>query len=54
MPAFGTNMNVMCYVDDIYVYLRARAQGELPRGRPPKRADKPEAATEAEASCLGT
>ena len=54
MPAFGTNLNVMCYVDDIYVYLRARAQGELPRGRPPKRVDKPEAATEAEQSCLGT
>ena len=54
MPAFGTNMNVMCYVDDIYVYLRARGQGDLPRGRPPKRVDKPEAATEAEASCLGT
>src|SRR6516164_5614760 len=23
MPAFGTNDNVMCYLDDIFVYLRA-------------------------------
>ncbi len=54
MPAFGTNLNVMCYVDDIYVYLRARAQADLPRGRPGKRADKPPAATEAEEACFGT
>jgi hypothetical protein len=54
MPAFGTNLNVMCYVDDIYVYLRARAQGDLPRARPPKRADKPPTATEEEQACLGT
>jgi methanol metabolism-related c-type cytochrome len=54
MPAFGTNLNVMCYVDDIYVYLRARAQADLPRGRPGKRADKPPAAAEAEKACLGT
>lgn len=54
MPAFGDNANVMCYIDDIYVYLRARAQGDLARGRPAKRADKPEAATAAEDACLGT
>lgn len=54
MPAFGTNVNVMCYLDDIYIYLRARAQGDLPRGRPAKRADKPEAFAEAESACLGT
>lgn len=54
MPAFGTNLNVMCYVDDIYVYLRARAQADLPRGRPGKRADKPPTATEDEQACLGT
>jgi methanol metabolism-related c-type cytochrome len=53
MPAFGTNLNVMCYVDDIYIYLRARSEG-APRGRPPKRADKTEATTEAENACLGT
>jgi hypothetical protein len=54
MPAFGNNPNVMCYVDDLYVYLRARGQGELPRGRPAKRAEKPEAATQEEQACLGT
>src|SRR5690242_21193026 len=33
MPAFGANKNVMCYIDDIYVYLRARANNAVPRGR---------------------
>ena len=27
MPAFGDNKNVYCYMDDLYVYLRARAVG---------------------------
>ncbi|MFU0506783.1 c-type cytochrome, methanol metabolism-related [Pseudaminobacter sp. NGMCC 1.201702] len=53
MPAFGDNKNVYCYMDDLYVYLRARAVGDLPRGRPPKKADKPEGAKEHEASCMG-
>ena len=44
MPAFATNLNVMCYLDDIYVYLRARANDAIPGGRPPKHEDKPEAA----------
>ena len=54
MPAFGTNLNVMCYIDDIYIYLRARAQGDIPRGRPPQREEKPDAYTEAEAACMGS
>jgi methanol metabolism-related c-type cytochrome len=54
MPAFGTNLNVMCYIDDLYVYLRARAQGGMPRGRPPKHGPKPEAYTKAESECMGT
>src|SRR5215472_3269895 len=29
MPAFGDNRNVMCYIDDIYVYLRARAYDKV-------------------------
>jgi len=53
MPSFGTNTNVVCYLDDIYVYLRARADGALGRGRPEKREDKPKAATDVEKSCLG-
>jgi methanol metabolism-related c-type cytochrome len=53
MPALGDNPNVMCYIDDIYVYLKARAVGGLPRGRPAKRADKPAAATQHEKACFG-
>jgi len=54
MPAFGTNPNVMCYLDDIFVYLRARADGAWPRARPDKHEDKPPAATAAENTCMGT
>ena len=53
MPSFGTNSNVMCYLEDIYVYLRARADGALPRVRLDKREDKPQAAKDAEKTCLG-
>jgi len=53
MPAFGDNKNVYCYLDDIYVYLRARAVGAAPRGRPPKKADKPVGAKDFETSCMG-
>ncbi|KXF77815.1 cytochrome C [Paramesorhizobium deserti] len=53
MPSFGDNKNVYCYLDDIYIYLRARAVGDLPRGRPAKKDDKPETAKEQEASCMG-
>jgi methanol metabolism-related c-type cytochrome len=53
MPAFGTNRNVMCYIDDIWVYLRARSEGAVNRGRPAKREDKPEAYAEAENACMG-
>ena len=54
MPALGDNPNVMCYADDIYVYLKARAEGGLPRGRPAKRADKPADAEKNEKACFGT
>jgi methanol metabolism-related c-type cytochrome len=53
MPSFGDNQNVMCYLDDIYIYLRAMGAEAIPRGRPAKRADKPEAFTEAENACMG-
>ena len=53
MPALGNNKNVMCYIDDIYVYLRARAFGGLGRGRPEAHADKPKEASQAETACLG-
>ena len=52
MPAFGTNKNVWCYIDDIYVYLLAHGTGEIPRGRPAERADKSEEYTAQEDSCM--
>ncbi|MFC5066899.1 c-type cytochrome, methanol metabolism-related [Flaviflagellibacter deserti] len=53
MPSFGTNPNAMCYLDDIYIYLRARTNGAVDRVRPPKHADKPATFAEAENSCMG-
>lgn len=53
MPALGDNKNVMCYIDDIYVYLRARSDDATPRGRPGKHEDKPPQATDAEQACFG-
>jgi methanol metabolism-related c-type cytochrome len=52
MPAFGTNPNVMCYVEDIWTYLRARGTDAIPRGRPAKREQKSEAYAEAEKACM--
>jgi methanol metabolism-related c-type cytochrome len=52
MPAFGTNPNVMCYLDDIWTYLRARGSDAIPRGRPAQRADKTDAFAEAEKACM--
>ncbi|WP_295558737.1 c-type cytochrome, methanol metabolism-related [uncultured Hyphomicrobium sp.] len=53
MPAFGDNKNVMCYLDDIYVYLRARADGAQGNGRPASHEDKPQTAIQNENSCMG-
>ncbi|MER2510589.1 c-type cytochrome, methanol metabolism-related [Amaricoccus sp.] len=53
MPSFGDNKNIMCYLDDIYVYLKAMGTDTIPRGRPAKKADKPAAFTEAENACMG-
>jgi methanol metabolism-related c-type cytochrome len=53
MPAFGDNPNVSCYMDDIYVYLRARANDAIGRVRPAKHEDKSDAAKKAEDSCMG-
>ena len=53
MPAFGTNPNVMCYLDDIYTYLKARGADAVPRGRPAKRAEKPPEMAADEESCMG-
>jgi methanol metabolism-related c-type cytochrome len=53
MPALGDNKNVMCYIDDIYVYLRARSDDSISRGRPQQHEDKPPLAADAERACLG-
>jgi methanol metabolism-related c-type cytochrome len=53
MPAFGDNPNVACYMDDLYIYLRARANDAVGRVRPPKHEDKPAAYAKAEDSCMG-
>jgi methanol metabolism-related c-type cytochrome len=54
MPTFGTNPNVMCYIDDIYAYLKARSDGALGRGRPAKHQPKSAEAKAAEDACMGT
>ncbi len=53
MPAFGSNPNVMCYVDDIYVYLRARSDDAVGPVRPGKHDDKPPVYAKAEEGCMG-
>ncbi|WP_134724931.1 c-type cytochrome, methanol metabolism-related [Paracoccus luteus] len=52
MPAFGTNKNVWCYVDDIYAYLLARGTESIPRGRPAKKAAKSDEFAAQENSCM--
>jgi hypothetical protein len=53
MPAQGTDPNVMCFLDDIYAYLKARSDGVVGRGRP---AHEPvtQAAVDQGDACLGS
>ena len=53
MPALGTDRNVMCFIQEIYAYLRARSAGALGRGRPAKHAPEPKGFNEASYKCLG-
>jgi methanol metabolism-related c-type cytochrome len=53
MPALGDNKNVMCYVDDIYIYVKALSDGAIPRGRPGGRVDKTAVQGENEKACIG-
>ncbi len=53
MPSFGQNKNVACYLDEIYVYLRARSHDAIPRGRPANHDEEPDAAKKAETECMG-
>ncbi|MBP0614468.1 c-type cytochrome [Jiella sp. KSK16Y-1] len=52
MPAWGEDPNVMCSMDAIYIYLRARTDGVVGRGEP-KRIGNNKPAQEEEYSCLG-
>lgn len=52
MPGFADNLNVMCFIDDLYAYLAARGDGVLGRERP-KHGGKPAEAKERDKSCLG-
>jgi methanol metabolism-related c-type cytochrome len=52
MPSEGNNKNVMCYIEAIYTYLRARADDAIGRGRPEKHAPKPPAYDKDEESCM--
>ena len=53
MPAFGENKNVSCYIDDLYIYLRARTDGAVGRGRPQQHDPKPAAWAKAQDNCMG-
>jgi methanol metabolism-related c-type cytochrome len=53
MPSFGQNKNVMCFINEIYVYLRARSDGTLGRGRPAQFAPRPPGYENYENQCLG-
>jgi methanol metabolism-related c-type cytochrome len=60
MPSFGEDKNIMCYLDDIYSYIKARSnysasegkQG-MPPGRPNGREDISPEAKKAAADCTG-
>ncbi len=57
MPAFGEDRNIMCYLDDIYTYVKARSNNTvdpktgLPAGRPNGREDISAEAKQKAADC---
>lgn len=53
MPRFADDKNVMCYIEPIYVYLRARSDGALGRGRPQLYQPKPKDWDARIDSCFG-
>jgi hypothetical protein len=52
MPANGTNPNVMCFLNDIYAYLKGRSDGVIGRGRP-EHEPVPQTEKDQEDTCLG-
>jgi methanol metabolism-related c-type cytochrome len=53
MPTLGLDKNVMCFIDDIYVYLKARSDDAVGRGRPPAKEPKPKTWEEGVNACMG-
>lgn len=53
MPAFGDDRNIMCYLDDIYTYIKARSTDAMPSGRPNGREDISPEARKAADDCTG-
>ena len=53
MPSFGEDKNIMCYIDDIYTYIKARSLDILPPGRPNGREDISPDAKKAADDCTG-
>lgn len=59
MPAFGEDKNIMCYIDDIYTYIKARSYNAtdpktgVPPGRPNGREDISPEAKKAADDCTG-
>ncbi|HMN38595.1 MAG TPA: c-type cytochrome [Hyphomicrobium sp.] len=59
MPAFGDDRNVMCYIDDIYTYIKARTENledhtkGMPAGRPAGREDISPETKKTAAECFG-
>ena len=51
--AFGEDKNIMCYLDDIYSYIKARSTGAMPPGRPTGRQDISDEARESGTACFG-
>jgi methanol metabolism-related c-type cytochrome len=59
MPSFGDDKNIMCYIDDIYTYIKARSEYAtdsktgMPPGRPNDREDISPEAKKAADDCTG-
>ncbi len=52
MPAFADNKNVMCFMPDIYTFLRVRADRAVGRKRIEEHEPKPDAHVMAEDACM--
>ncbi|WP_244635783.1 c-type cytochrome, methanol metabolism-related [Chthonobacter albigriseus] len=53
MPAWGSDLNVMCFADSIYSYLRGRSDDAIGRGEIKRNGPVNEAAKAEENACLG-